>query len=415
MGNYLSPGIRRDRPLGVMPASALDYRELARRRLPRQLFDYVDGGAISEATQRANVEDLARVVLRQRVMRDVSARELSVSVLGQRLAMPVILAPVGYGGMVARRGEVQATRAADAIGVPFVESTLSVCSLEEVAGATSAPPWFQLYVMRDRDYAEALMARARAIGTPVLLLTVDLAVPGLRYRDKRNGLVENPTRRALLGRGLDIFGHPRWVSDVVLSGRPLRFGNLHAGVPGAFNRAAANKWTIEQFDPGVTWEDVAWVREHWPGPLVLKGIMDLDDARRAVAIGVDGVVVSNHGGRQLDSAPSTASVLPAIADAVGHDLEVLVDGGVRTGIDVIKMIALGAKAVFIGRPWAWALAARGEHGIRHLLKATMADIDVALALTGQTSISAIDRSILYTDPPHIAREEAASRSPNSVI
>src|SRR4051794_5180721 len=384
-----------DRPLGVAPATVNDYRELARRRLPRQLFDYIDGGAYEEATMRSNVADLEDVLLRQVVMRDVSRREKRVEVLGEQLALPVILAPVGLGGMMAPRAEVQAARAAEAAGVPFTESTVSICSIEEVAKATSVPPWFQLYVMRDRGYAEDLMARATAVGSPVLLLTIDLAVVGARHRDTRNAIGGTPTTWGKVRRGIDIASHPTWIRTTALGGRPLTFGNLEKAVPGARSPDAFKDWVDSQFDPSVTWDDIAWVREHWNGKLVVKGVLDAEDARKAVDAGVDGVVVSNHGGRQLDSVPSTTRALPDVADAVGDQIEVLSDGGVRTGLDVVKMVALGARAVLIGRPWAWAVAGRGEAGVRHMLSVMKADIDVALALTGHTSIADVDRSALY--------------------
>jgi L-lactate dehydrogenase (cytochrome) len=386
---------RADRPLGVAPATVHDYRELARRRLPRQLFDYIDGGAYDEVTMAANVSDLAELKLRQLVMRDVSARHTEVEVLGQKLSMPVVLAPVGLGGMFAARAEVQAARAAQAAGIQFIESTLSVCSVEEVARDAGAPPWFQLYVMRDRGYAEELMARATAVGSPILVLTVDLAVVGARYRDVRNAVVGAPSVWAKARRGLDLAGHTGWIRDVPGRGKPLTFGNLEKAVPGARSPAAFREWVDEQFDPSVTWEDIAWVREHWNGPLVVKGILDSEDARRAVDAGVDGIVVSNHGGRQLDSVLSSARALPDVVDAVGDQVEVLADGGVRTGLDVVKLVALGARAVLIGRPWAWAVAGRGQAGVRHILAVLKADMDVALALTGNTSIADVDRSSLY--------------------
>lgn len=389
--------VRADRPLRLAPATVLDYRELARRRLPRQLFDYLDGGAYEEATMHANVSDLERVLLRQVVMRDVAVRDQRVEVLGQALAFPVILAPVGIAGMFARRAEVQAARAAESAGARFVESTVSLCSIEEVAQATSTPPWFQLYVMRDRGYVEELMARARAAAAPVLVLTIDLAVVGARHRDTRNAMVGETTPRAKLLRGVDIALHPQWIRDVPLKGGPLIFGNLAKAVPGARSPAAFRNWVDAQFDPSVTWDDVAWMRERWNGRLVVKGILDPEDARRAVNVGVDGIVVSNHGGRQLDSVPSTVRALPAVVDAVGDQVEVLADGGIRTGLDVVKMMALGAKAVLLGRAWAWAVAARGEAGVRHMLDVVRADIDVALALTGHTSITDVDRSALYAD------------------
>src|SRR5437764_996326 len=257
--------MRADRPLGLAPATINDYRELARRRLPRQLFDYVDGGAYEEQTMRANVADLERVLLRQIVMRDVSRRDHAVEVLGQRLALPVILAPVGLGGMFARRAEVQAARAAEAASVPFVESTVSICSVEEVAAATSTPPWFQLYVMRDRGYAEDLMARAGAVGSPVLVLTIDLAVVGARHRDTRNAVVGDPPLWAKLRRGLDLVSHPQWIRDVPVNGKPLTFGNLENAVPEARSPAAFRDWVDAQFDPSVTWDDIAWGGATRPG------------------------------------------------------------------------------------------------------------------------------------------------------
>jgi len=388
-----------DRSLRLAPATAWDYRELARRRIPRQIFDYVDGGAGEEATMRANVADLEAVLLRQVVMRDVSDRDPAVEVLGQRLALPVALAPVGLGGMLAPRAEVQAARAAESAGVPFVESTVSICSIEEVAQATSAPPWFQLYVMRDRGYAEELMARAHAVGSPVLMLTIDLAVVGARHRDTRNAMVGSPPAWAKARRALDLVSHPRWIATTALGGRPLTFGNLEKAVPDASTPTAFKDWVDSQFDPSVTWDDIAWVREHWPGRLVVKGVLDPEDARRAADSGVDGIVVSNHGGRQLDSVPSSARALPAVADAVGDQVEVLADGGVRSGADVVKMIALGARAVLVGRPWAWAVAARGEAGVRHMLEGLKADIDTALGLTGHTSLADVDGTALYEPAP----------------
>jgi L-lactate dehydrogenase (cytochrome) len=387
----------------LAPATALDYRELARRRLPRQLFDYLDGGAYEEASLRANVRDLEGVLLRQVVMRDVSVREQATDVLGQRLAMPVILGPIGLGGMFACRAEVQAARAAEQAGVPFVESTLSICGVEEVAEATSVPPWFQLYVMRDRGYAQELMARAQSAGCPVLVLTIDLAVVGARHRDTRNAVVGAPSPWAKVRRGIDIVSHPRWIRDVPLAGRPLTFGNLERAVPGGRSPAAFREWVDAQFDPSVTWDDLIWVREHWNGRLVVKGVLDPEDARRAADSGVDGVVVSNHGGRQLDSVPSTARALPEVVDAVGDRVDVLADGGIRTGLDVVKMVALGARAVLIGRAWAWAVAARGEAGVRGVLDGIKADIDVALGLTGHTAITSVDRAALYEAAPAASR------------
>lgn len=383
-----------DRPLGVAPATIGDYRELARRRLPRQLFDYIDGGAYEESTLRANVADLEAIKLRQRVMVDVETRTQATTVLGQPLSTPVILAPVGLGGMFAPRAEVQAIRAATTAGVPFVESTVSICGLDEVAGASSRPPWFQLYVMKDRSFAEGLLQKAASVEAPVVVLTVDLPVVGARFRDTRNAMTGEASGIAKLRRGLDLASHPRWVKEVAVGGKPLVFGNLEEAVPGARTPAAFRRWVDHQFDPSVTWDDIAWVREHWAGKVLVKGVLDVEDARRAADAGVDGLVVSNHGGRQLDAVPSTVAALPAIAEAVGDQLEVLVDGGVRSGLDVVKFLALGARACLIGRAWAWAVAARGEAGVAHVLEVIQSDIDVALGLTGTTDIANLDRTIL---------------------
>lgn len=388
-----------DRPMGLAPATVSDYRELARRRLPRSLFDYIDGGASAEHTLAANVGDLAAIQLRQRVMRDVSERVQATTVLGQEMTSPVVLAPVGLGGMYARRAEVQAARAARDAGVPFTESTVSICGLDEVAAA-AGPPWFQLYVQRDRDVTEGLIANAAEVGSPVLVLTVDLAVVGARHRDTRNAMTGDSKNPWLgLRRGIDLISHPRWVHDVGINGKPHIFGNLEEMVPGARTPMAFRRWVDTQFDPSVTWDDIAWVRDRWAGKLVVKGVLDPDDARLAVDAGVDGIVVSNHGGRQLDTVPSTAAALPAVADAVGDQVEVLVDGGIRTGLDVVKMLALGAKACLIGRAWAWAVAARGEVGVRHMLEGLHADIDTALALTGTPNVADLDRDCLVSPRP----------------
>jgi L-lactate dehydrogenase (cytochrome) len=388
--------LRPDRPLGVAPASVRDYRELARRRLPRQLFDYIDGGAYEETTMRANSADLAALQLRQRVMRDVSELSLSTTVLGQELSMPVVLAPVGLAGMFAKRAEVQAARAAATAGVPFCESTVSICGIREVAAASSAPFWYQLYVMRDRSYAEGLMADATEAGCPVLVLTVDLPVTGARYRDTRNGMVGDPSLFAKVRRAVDLVGHPRWLVDVGIGGKPHTFGNLESAVPGARTPESFKAWVDSQFDPSVTWEDLAWVREHWSGKLVIKGVLDAEDARIAAGHGVDGVIVSNHGGRQLDDTPSTITALGAVVDAVGDQLDVLMDGGIRSGLDVVKAVSLGAKAVLIGRAWAYAVAADGTSGVSDVLSIIRGEMEVAMSLTGATSVGDLDRSALVS-------------------
>ena len=352
---------------------------------------------MSESTVAANAADLSALRLRQRVLRDVSQLQLSTTVLGQDLALPVVLAPVGLAGMFARRGEVQAARAAEAAGVAFCESTVSICGVEEVAGATTRPPWFQLYVMHDRGYAEELLARATAVASPVLLLTVDLPAVGSRYRDVRNGLSGTVDTWGKVVRGLDRAAHPTWALDVGLQGRPHTFGNLEQAVPGASSPVAFQDWVDSQFDPGVTWDALDWVREHWTGRLVLKGVLDVEDARRAADAGVDGIVVSNHGGRQLDGAPSTIRALGPVVDAVGERLEVLVDGGVRSGTDLVRALAVGASACLVGRPWAWAVAARGQAGVTRMLATLGDELRVALSLVGVDDVGALDRGVLVDD------------------
>lgn len=373
-------------------ASVSDYRELARRRLPRVLFDYIDGGSYAEATLAANVDDLNALTLRQRVMRDVSKLSMQTELFGQTLSMPVVLAPVGLAGMYARRGEIQAARAAKAAGVPFSLSTVGVCTLEDVAKA-AAPPWFQLYMIKDRGYMSEVLARASAAGCPALLFTVDLPMPGARYRDTRNGMIAT-SAGARLNQVMDGLAHPGWLWDVQVNGKPHTLGNV-AGASAELNTITDFwTWIGRNFDPSVTWKDIEWVRERWKGPIILKGVLDVEDARQAVASGVEGVVVSNHGGRQLDGVASSIDALPRIADAVGDELTVLMDGGVRSGLDVLKALASGAKACLIGRAWAWALGARGEAGVTHMLQILRGELRMAMALTGCTDVMAADRSLL---------------------
>ncbi|WP_294123791.1 FMN-dependent L-lactate dehydrogenase LldD [Sphingomonas sp.] len=375
-------------------ASIGDFRALARARLPHFLFEYIDGGSYDEVTLRRNVEDLQAVTLRQRVMRDVSAIDLSTSLFGARYSLPVGLGPVGMSGMYARRGEVQAARAAKAAGVPFSLSTLSVCPVREIAAGLNAPFWLQLYMIRDRAFLKEMLAIGREAGCSALLLTVDLPVSGSRYRDMRSGLSVPASARASFRRFCQSVLRPAWAWDVGIRGRPHGLGNLepvlgtNTGLEDYFGWIAAN------FDPTITWTDLAWVRDQWPGPVVIKGILDPDDARAAVEHGADGLVVSNHGGRQLDGAMSSAGALPAIADAVGGRIPVLVDGGVRSGLDVVRMLALGADFVLLGRAWAYALAADGERGVAHMLQLVEAEMRVAMALTGCPRVSDIGRELL---------------------
>ena len=378
----------------MIAACVADYRELARRRLPRVLFDYIDGGSYGEVTLRRNVEDFEAIALRQRVLRDVSSISLATEWFGQPLSMPVALAPVGMAGMYARRGEAQAARAAHAAGVPMILSSVSVCDLSEVKAATGEAPWFQLYMIKDRAYMADLLARAAALGVKVLVFTVDLPVPGARYRDYRTGLFGGNAAKTFFKRGLDGALHPDWVQDVWLRGRPHSFGNIAAAIPDARGIMEFWPWVTRNFDPTLTWADLEWVRQHWKGPIVLKGVLDPEDAREAVRHGVDGIVVSNHGGRQLDGVLSGARALPAIAEAVGDETTVLMDGGVRSGLDVVKALALGAKGVLIGRAWAWALGARGEAGVAHVLAVLRQEMMMAMALTGCTDVRNADAGLL---------------------
>lgn len=387
---------RNSESLNLAPASLDDFRELARRRLPKLVFDNLDGGSFIEVTMRANRTDLESLKFRQRVLRDVSQCNLSTTVLGQEIALPIVLAPLGNGGLFARRAEVQAAHSAERAGVPFCEATLAICSIEEVAAAVRQPPWFQLYMLKDRDYVQDLLSRAKEVGCTTLVLTVDMPFGGLKYRDTRNGLNGDVSVAKRLRRDLDLVSHVRWLRDVVLTGRPLTFGNLDKAVPNAHKPQDFYEWIGSQFDSSSTWADVKWLRESWHGKVVLKGILDPDDARRAVQEGADGIVVSNHGGRQLDQTPSTIRALPAVVDAVGGDCEVLMDGGVRSGLDVVKALALGAKACLIGRPWAYAVAARGEAGIDQILSIIRQEMSTTLALIGATDVDALDRSVLMT-------------------
>lgn len=372
----------------AFPVTANDYQALARRRLPRFLADYLDGGAGAEQTLAANTSAWAGLAIRQRVLVDVGAVDTATNLLGESCAMPLALAPVGLAGMMARRGEAQAARAARSAGLPFTLSTVGICGLAEVAGAAGAPPWFQLYMLRDRGVVAALLEDAWQTGCRTLVFTVDLPLPGPRHRDPRNGLGLAGTRPALHRLG-QLLAQPGWIARVGLGGKPHGFGCLDAHVPGVGSLDGFKAWVEAQFDPSVTWTDIAWLRERWRGKLVLKGLLDTADAEAAVHAGADGIVVSNHGGRQLDGAVATAARLPAMAATVAGRAELLVDGGLRSGADVFRALALGATGVLVGRPWAWALAAGGEAAVAALLDTWRRELAATMALAGVTRVADI--------------------------
>lgn len=381
----------------MIAASVRDYREIARRRLPPFLFEYIDGGSYAETTLKRNVADLEAIALRQRVLRDVSSIDLSISLFGRDLSMPVVLGPVGLAGMNARRGEVQAARAAETKGVPFTLSTVSACPIEEVTAGTKSPFWFQLYMIRDREFMRDLMAKAADAGCTTLVFTVDMPVPGARYRDLHSGLAGAPGLRGQMRRAFQGAMHPRWAWDVGLMGRPHHLGNVAPVLGDKSGIEDFFAWMRDNFDPAIAWRDLDFIRQSWKGPLIIKGVLDTEDAIEAAELGADGVVVSNHGGRQLDGALSTARALPAIAEVIGDRMTVMADGGVRSGLDVARMLALGAKAVLLGRAWAWALGAAGECGVRHMLDIIEAEMRVAMALTGATRISDINKDMIVAD------------------
>lgn len=370
------------------PVTFDDHRALARRRLPRFLFDYIDGGAGAEQTLAANAEAWSKHTLRQRVLVDVGGVDTSTTLMGESCTQPLALAPIGLAGLMARRGEVQAVRAANAAGVPFTLSTVGLCGMDEVAAATTKPFWFQLYWLRDRGLVQALLERAQAAGCRTLVFTVDLPMPGLRHRDSRNGMAMPGFKPRLL-KATQVLARPGWIWNVALRGQPLRLGSLDAHVPTARDLDAFRRFIDAQFDPTVTWADLAWLRERWPGQIVLKGLLNADDARHAVDAGADALVVSNHGGRQLDGAVTTASALPKIVAAVGERTTVLVDGGVRSGVDVFRALALGARGVMVGRPWIFALAAGGESLLASTLARWQRELATTMALTGVTRIADI--------------------------
>ncbi len=368
-----------------------DMRRTARRRVPKMFFDYAERGSYQEETLRANRADLERIKLRQRVLLDVSQRDLSTTIIGERVPLPFALAPVGLCGMQWGDGEILACRAAQAMGIPFCLSTMSICAIEDVAAAVDKPFWFQLYVMKDRGFARSLIERAAAAGCTALVLTIDLQVLGQRHADVRNGMTVPPEWR--LKNILDIATKPGWALSVA-RGRRKTFGNLAGHVKGMENVNSLALWIRGQFDPALNWKDVDWVRSLWPGKLILKGVLDVDDAKLAAKTGASALVVSNHGGRQLDGAPSSISVLPKIADAVGGDIEVMFDGGIRCGQDVLRALALGARSCLIGRAYLYGLGSGGEAGVMQAIKFIRNELDVSMALCGVRNVREIGRHVI---------------------
>ncbi|TKE93320.1 alpha-hydroxy-acid oxidizing protein [Vibrio sp. F12] len=372
-------------------SASTDYRAAAKAKLPPFLFHYIDGGSYGEHTLRRNTADLAEIALKQRVLNDMSDLNLETELFGEKLAMPIALAPVGLTGMYARRGEVQAAKAADNKGIPFTMSTVSVCPIEEVAPKIERPMWFQLYVLKDRGFMKNVLERAKAAGVTTLVFTVDMPVPGARYRDMHSGM-SGPN--AAIRRVFQSMRHPSWAVDVGLLGKPHDLGNIstYRGSPTKLEDYIG--WLSDNFDPSISWKDLEWIRDFWDGPMVIKGILDEEDAKDAVRFGADGIVVSNHGGRQLDGVLSSAKALPAIADAVKGDTKILVDSGIRTGLDVVRMMAMGADCTLLGRSFVYALAAQGQAGVENLLDLYDKEMRVAMTLTGAKTIKDLTRESL---------------------
>ena len=372
-------------------SSTTDYRAAAQKRLPPFLFHYIDGGAYAEKTLARNVDDLADVALRQRVLKDMSQLDTSIELFGEKLSLPVALSPVGLTGMYARRGEVQAAMAADQKGIPFTLSTVSVCPIEEVAPRLSRPMWFQLYVLKDRGFMKNALERAQAAGVSTLVFTVDMPVPGARYRDAHSGM-SGPN--AAMRRYLQAVTHPHWAMDVGLMGRPHTLGNISTYLGKNVSLEDYMGYLGTNFDPSISWSDLEWIRDFWKGPMVIKGILDPEDAKDAVRFGADGIIVSNHGGRQLDGALSSARALPAIADAVKGQIKILADSGIRNGLDIVRMLALGADCTMIGRAFIYALAAEGGAGVSNLLSLLEKEMRVAMTLTSVKNVSEITGDLL---------------------
>ena len=369
-----------------------DLRVLAKKRVPRMFYDYADSGSWTESTYRANSSDFQAIKLRQRVAVNMENRSTATQMIGQRVAMPVAIAPTGLTGMQHADGEILGARAAKKFGIPFTLSTMSICSIEDIAQATDRHPfWFQLYVMKDRGFIERLIDRAKAANCSALVLTLDLQILGQRHKDLKNGLSAPP--RLTVANILNLMTKPRWCLGML--GTPRRnFGNIFGHVDGIENMGSLSEWTAKQFDPGLNWGDVEWIKKRWGGKLILKGIQDIEDARLAVDSGADALIVSNHGGRQLDGAESSIRALPAIVEAVGQRIEVHMDGGIRSGQDVLKARALGAKGTYIGRSFLYGLGAMGEEGVTKALQIIHRELDLTMAFCGHTNIETVDRSIL---------------------
>ncbi|AEK56390.1 hypothetical protein P053_00347 [Brucella abortus 01-4165] len=370
-----------------------DLKRLARRRVPKMFFDYADSGAWTESTYRANEDDFKKIKLRQRVLVDMTNRSLETTMIGEKVAMPVALAPTGLTGMQHANGEMLAAQAAEAFGVPFTLSTMSICSIEDVASVTKKPFWFQLYVMRDRDFVKNLIGRAKAAGCSALVLTLDLQILGQRHKDIRNGLSAPPkfTPKHIW----QMATCPAWCLGMLGTQRRT-FRNIAGHAKNVTDLSSLSSWTAEQFDPQLNWSDVEWIKEQWGGKLILKGILDVEDAKMAAKSGADAIIVSNHGGRQLDGAPSSISMLQPIVEAVGDRIEVHVDGGIRSGQDVLKARALGAQGVYIGRPFLYGLGAMGKEGVTLALEIIRKEMDITMALCGKRDINEIDKSIIHS-------------------
>jgi L-lactate dehydrogenase (cytochrome) len=372
-------------------SAATDFRKAAKSKLPPFLFHYIDGGSYSETTLTRNCSDLADIALKQRVLRNMSELDLTTELFGEKLDLPLILAPVGLTGMYARRGEVQAAKAAENKGIPFTLSTVSVCPIEEVTPAINRAMWFQLYVLKDRGFMRNVLERAKAAGVKTLIFTVDMPVPGARYRDMHSGM---SGAYANIRRIAQAVFHQQWAWDVGIFGRPHDLGNISIYRGKQINLEDYIGWLGNNFDPSISWKDLEWIRDSWGGAIVIKGILNEQDAKDAVKFGADGIVVSNHGGRQLDGVLSTAKALPIIADAVKDEVKILVDSGIRSGLDVVRMLALGADCTMIGRSYIYALAAQGQQGVEHLLDLYKKEIQVAMTLTGVKCINDLNKSTL---------------------